>query len=115
MSLRIALGQANPIVGDLDGNGRKAMAFVQMAQEKKADLLVLPELFLSGYPPEDLLHRPRFLQDCRSALEQLAQQIQQTILIVGWPQTDRGGLYNAAAVIQNGKILKKYSKGCLHN
>ncbi|HOQ04121.1 MAG TPA: NAD+ synthase [Anaerohalosphaeraceae bacterium] len=114
-SIRIALGQANPTVGDLEGNCRKALDFVKTAQEKKADVLVLPELFLSGYPPEDLLHRPRFLQDCRSAMERLCPQISQITLIVGWPQTESNRLYNAAAVIRDGKILKNYRKGCLPN
>lgn len=115
MSLRIALGQANPVVGDLEGNFLKALDFVKQSQDKKADVLVLPELFISGYPPEDLLHRPRFLQDCRSAMERLAGQIQHPITIVGWPQAEQNHLYNAAAVIHNGSIRKNYRKGCLPN
>ncbi len=114
-SIRIALGQANPTVGDLEGNYQKALDFVKTAQEKRADLLVLPELFLSGYPPEDLLHRPRFLQDCRSRVELLCRQVSQLTLIVGWPQAEPNRLYNAAAVIRDGKILKNYRKGCLPN
>lgn len=115
MSLRIALGQANPIVGDLEGNLHKALVFVERAQNQKADILILPELFISGYPPEDLLHRPRFLQDCRSTMEKLAQRIQTPLTIVGWPQPQQNHLYNAAAVIQNGTIRKNYQKGCLPN
>lgn len=115
MSLRIALGQANPIVGDLEGNCRKALAFLEAALQKQAEVLVLPELFLSGYPPEDLLLRPRFLQDCRFWLEQLARQVQGPLLIVGWPQAESNHLYNSAAVIRDGKILKHYQKGRLPN
>ncbi len=115
MPVRIALGQANSVVGDLEGNLRKALDFAEKALDSEADLLILPELFLCGYSPEDLLHRPRFLGDNRSAINRLAQQIQRLALIVGWPQREENRLYNAAAVIRNGKILQNYRKRCLPN
>jgi len=110
MPVRIALGQANAVVGDLEGNLCKVLAFAEKSLARNADVLILPELFLCGCPPEDLLHRPCFLQDNHSALSRLAQQIQQMVLVIGWPQMEEGRLFNAAAVIQQGKIRQNYRK-----
>lgn len=115
MTIRIALGQANAVVGDLEGNRQKALAFLDSAQREKADLLILPELFLCGYPPEDLLHRPRFLKDTQQMLADLARQSRQTPLLTGWAESTDQGVYNSAALLQNGKIVSNYRKGRLPN
>lgn len=109
------MGQANAVVGDLEGNTRKALRFLESARSQKADLLILPELFLCGYPPEDLLHRPRFLEDTHTHLVRLAEQVQGIALLVGWAQRTDKGVYNSAALLQDGKIVKSYQKGRLPN
>jgi NAD+ synthase (glutamine-hydrolysing) len=115
MTIRIALGQANPVVGDLEGNKQKALAFLERARQEKADLLILPELFLCGYPPEDLLHRPRFLKDTRQTLLDLSRQIRDIPLLTGWAEPTDKGVYNSASLLQNGKVLSTYRKGRLPN
>lgn len=115
MTIRIALGQANAVVGDLEGNRQKALTFLDSAWREKADLLILPELFLCGYPPEDLLHRPRFLKDTQQMLADLARQIREMPLLTGWAESTDKGVYNSAALLQNGQIVGNYRKGRLPN
>lgn len=115
MTVRIALGQANAVVGDLEGNRQKGLAFLDSARQKKADLLILPELFLCGYPPEDLIHRPRFLEDNRVKLVEFAEQTEGIAVLTGWAEQNEKGVYNSAAVLQDGKIVNNYRKGRLPN
>jgi NAD+ synthase (glutamine-hydrolysing) len=115
MTVRIALGQANAVVGDLEGNRQKALAFLDRARQEKADLLILPELFLCGYPPEDLLHRPRFLKDTKQSLLDLACQSREISLLTGWAESTDKGVYNSASLLQNGKVVSNYRKGRLPN
>jgi len=113
--MRLALAQLNVTVGDLTGNVRKMEQAVCAAKEKHIDTLVFAELALCGYPPEDLLLRPRFLMDCQAALETLAQKAVGITLIVGYPQGLPGDCYNAAAVCRNGRVEAVYRKGMLPN
>ena len=108
--LRIALGQIDTTVGDLDGNAAKILAYVEAAKEQHADLVVFPELALCGYPPEDLLLKPHFLRDCRRALDGLAAQCRGMCLLLGFPDTAKGKVYNAAALIHDQRILAVYRK-----
>ncbi len=103
--LKIALAQLNPTLGDLAGNLTKLKAARAAAAAKGADLIVYPELFISGYPPEDLVRKPAFAAACRSAVETLAREIKGSpAVLVGtvWPDGDK--LYNAVVLIEEGRI-----------
>ena len=104
--LRLALGQLNPVVGDIAGNAAKVRAARTEASRAGADVLVLPELFLSGYPPEDLVLRPGFVAEAKTHLEQLAKETADggPALVVGLPWAEDGGLFNAVAVLDEGSI-----------
>src|SRR5262245_5627717 len=105
-SLTIALAQLNPVVGDLEGNAAKLRSARREAAGKGADLIVFPELFITGYPPEDLVRKPAFARAARSLIEGLAAETADAGpgVLVGsiWPQD--GGLYNAAALLDGGKV-----------
>ncbi len=113
--LRLALFQVNPTVGDLKGNAQLVIRGLQKAREARAGIAIFPELVLTGYPPEDLLLRPRFVEDTRGALEEVAAACDHLVAIVGWAHQDEAGLHNAAAVIQNGRTVANYHKICLPN
>lgn len=104
--LTIALAQLNPLVGDLEGNAEKLLAALQTAAAQGADLLVLPELFITGYPPEDLVRKPAFQQAARDTVEKLAARMPAAgpAVLVGtiWP--DDGKLYNAVVLLDQGRI-----------
>ncbi len=102
----ITLAQLNPTVGDVAGNAAKARAAHDKAKADGADLLVLPELFVCGYPPEDLVLKPAFQAACRSAIEALARETSADgpALLVGTPWLDAGKLYNAVALLEGGAI-----------
>lgn len=109
-TLRIAMAQINPTVGDLSGNVRKIGRWIERAADAGADIVTFPELALCGYPPEDLLYKGGFLRDCRSALERLAGQCRGPAVVVGFPDFVDGKVYNAAALLNEGKLLDVYHK-----
>jgi len=113
--LRIAVAQFNATVGDLTGNVERIIECAGAARARGAQLLLTPELALSGYPPEDLLLRPDFYRACRQALDDLAGRVEGLALIVGFPEEHEGRRYNAAAVIENGRISAVYRKTRLPN
>jgi NAD+ synthase len=102
----LALAQIPSIVGDVAGNARRLEAARREAASFGADLLLAPELFLSGYPPEDLVLKPAFQEACRAALMSLAQATADggPAILVGLPWAEEGALYNAAALLSGGKI-----------
>jgi NAD+ synthase len=103
--LAIAVAQVNPIVGDVAGNADKARRARATAAADGADLVVFPELYISGYPPEDLVLKPAFQVACRGAVEALARESANgPALIVGTPWVDDGRLYNAIALLEGGRI-----------
>ena len=112
--LRVASCQLNPTVGDLDGNVAAILAAVEEAEAAGADLAVFGELAICGYPPEDLLLKPRFIADCRAALEKLAARTGRCAVVVGFPDADRD-LYNAAALCADGGVASVYHKRELPN
>jgi len=113
--IRIALGQINPVVGGLKENVRKITQRIIEARDKGARLIAFPELSISGYPPEDLLLKPAFIRSCREALNEVMKASQGIIVIVGFPEEHEGDLYNAAAILCNGKLSGIYRKHLLPN
>jgi NAD+ synthase (glutamine-hydrolysing) len=102
-------------VGDLEGNRRKINCFLQMAEEEGADIVSFPELAITGYPPEDLLLKPKFIADNLEKLKELSRLVGDIVAVVGFVDRKGEGIYNAAAVIYNGKIRGIYRKMFLPN
>jgi len=98
----------NPHVGDIGGNTHKIIDLVNT--HTSADVLVFPELAITGYPPEDLLLRPSMKNRVERALEEILSEVGNQWVIVGYPVTRQGKCYNAAAIIHQGKILVEYHK-----
>jgi NAD+ synthetase len=113
--MQIALAQLNQVVGDLHGNAQAILAAVREAERAGARLVVTPELSLCGYPPEDLLLRPAFIEACARELGALAAQIGGTAVAVGFPERDGGRCYNALAVLRDGRVCATYRKQHLPN
>jgi NAD+ synthase (glutamine-hydrolysing) len=112
--LRIALAQVNLTVGDIRGNTTKILKWIDKARKQNADLIAFPELAISGYPPEDLLLRRRFLEDCRSAVDKIAKTIKLASVVVGFP-SHAGSAHNSAAVLAGGKVVSVCNKIHLPN
>ncbi|MBN2513743.1 MAG: NAD+ synthase [Sedimentisphaerales bacterium] len=115
MAIRIALVQCNVAVGDLTGNAAMIRSNAAAALTEVADIVVFPEMCLCGYPPEDLLLRPRFLEDTRRALDQLADGWEGPVLMAGFAEQQGKNVYNSLAVIQGGRIAAVYRKMLLPN
>ncbi len=112
--LRIALAQANMVVGDLDGNVKRIEEFACRARDEGAHLVAFPELAITGYPPEDLLLKPQFLEDNIQALQYLVDSVKEIALIVGYVDT-QDDIFNAAALICNGRVVCRHYKHFLPN
>lgn len=129
--LRVAMVQMNPIVGDLNGNVHRILGWLREAKKVKADLVAFPELAIVGYPPEDLLLKPQFVDDNLRALNEIVRACRGLVAVVGY--VERGGqsdrhpsqpaiisagrhaLYNAAALIADRKLVGRYRKWHLSN
>lgn len=107
--MRIILSQINPRVGDLKNNQEKISSKIHDAKMKGADLIVFPELSLTGYPPEDLLLFPDFIEACQQGIEKISEETKDIVAIVGFPRkninTKGKPLYNSAAILSEGKII----------
>ncbi len=130
-TLRIAMAQINPTVGDIAGNTRLIKAWIQAARKAKADMVAFPELAVTGYPPEDLLLKPRFVADNRRALEEIAAACKGVVAVIGYvgqgaangstlqrsPLRAAGhhALSNAAGIVTERRILGTHSKWLLPN
>lgn len=114
--LKISLAQINPTVGDLTGNTRKILEYATRAQKAGAQLAVFPELAVCGYPPEDLLLKKHFVADNIKALDAIVKKVHGISVITGFVDSDAAGkIYNAAAIISDGKVQGVYYKQELPN
>lgn len=102
-TLRVAIAQINLLVGDIEGNAKRILEWTLRARdESQADIIIFPELALTGYPPEDLLLRSGMYSRINSALETLSQEIKGITALIGFPEKTDAGVYNAVAVLENG-------------
>ncbi len=115
--MRIALAQLNPTVGDIAGNTRLILEAIDRSSEAGAELVVFPELIVTGYPPKDLLLKPDVLRQCGRAIEHIASRCGSITAIVGYPcpsdEASGRPLYNAAAVCRDGRIVTRHVKSLL--
>jgi len=116
-TFKITLAQLNPTVGDVAGNAAKARAARDKAKADGADLVVLPELFICGYPPEDLVLKPALQAACRAAVEELARETKGggPAMLIGTPWVEDDKLYNACALLDKGRIAALRFKANLPN
>ena len=117
-TVRIGLAQMNPAVGDLEGNAARIREMTREAKRTGVQILAFPEFALCGYPPEDLLLKPRFLKDCEAALRRLAPSARGIVLLVGAPEAPERKdqkPYNTCSVLAGGKIAARYRKIHLPN
>jgi NAD+ synthase (glutamine-hydrolysing) len=112
--VRVALAQLNTVVGDIDGNAERVAAALADAREAGADVTLVPELAISGYPPEDLLLRPAFAAACRAALDRVAAGVSRGVAVIGFPEWD-GDCHNSAAIVAEGRVQAVYRKRFLPN
>ena len=112
--MRLALAQMNTVVGDLDGNRERILERLTLAREAEADLVLFPELAVTGYPPEDLLLRPSFLRAAARSLDAIAGEARGVAALVGVPHLDRD-LFNGCAVCADGEVKGVYRKRFLPN
>ena len=109
-TLRVALAQMNATVGDIEGNAQKIAEGIERAKEVRADIVAFPELAVTGYPPEDLLFKPHFVTRNKEVVADLARQVPKSLVaVIGFVDED-GDLFNATAILHDGKIATVYRK-----
>lgn len=114
--LKIALAQINLLVGGIKANQIKIIQTAENARDQlKADIIVFPELTVTGYPPEDLLLRPDFIKQANQSVLDIAKAVQGIDIVLGFPERENGHLYNSATVLRDGGILANYRKSSLPN
>ncbi len=113
-TLRLALAQINPTVGDFEGNVSRIVSYIDESVKAGAQIVVFPELAITGYPPEDLLLKPQFIEDNLNALKRVQKKVKDIIAIVGFVDR-KDDIYNAAAVMYNRKLIDTYHKMYLPN
>src|SRR3989338_2335580 len=113
--MKLALAQINPTVGDLAGNTAKIIDLIEEADHEGADLVVFPELAITGYPPEDLLLKPQFITDNLASLNKIVNSCKGIAAYIGFVDRKGKDLFNAGAFIVDGKIKEVYHKGNLPN
>lgn len=114
-SVKIALAQLNLPVGDIDGNAQRIAGAMREAEALGAQILALPELAVTGYPPEDLVHRRSFLDAAAGAVKELAAGSREMVSVIGYVRRDGDHIFNSAAICQRGKVLAVYDKQLLPN
>ncbi len=113
-TLRIGLCQINTMVGDIEGNAKKILDYIAKGKKMDADLLVFPEMAITGYPPEDLLLMPKFIDANLKAVKRIAKAASSITAVVGFVNRD-GDIFNSAALLHDGKLIDVYSKVYLPN
>jgi NAD+ synthase (glutamine-hydrolysing) len=113
-TLRIGLCQINTTVGDIKGNTKKILDYIVRGKKKGADLIVFPEMAVTGYPPEDLLFMPKFIEANLKAIKKIGQATSSITAIVGFVHK-KGNIFNSAALLHHGKLVEVYSKTYLPN
>jgi NAD+ synthase (glutamine-hydrolysing) len=114
-TIRISMAQINPVVGDLAGNRDRIIDAITGAKKLDADIVALPELAVTGYPPEDLILKPRFVKDNVKTLKDIQQATRGIVAVIGFVDSYRNRLFNAAAVLANGEHIYTYRKIFLPN
>jgi NAD+ synthase (glutamine-hydrolysing) len=112
--LRLAMAQINVVVGDVQGNAEKIERWIGLAREANADIVTFPELALTGYPPEDLLLKPQFIDANLRALKRIANSAKGITVVVGFVDREQD-IFNAAATLQDGDVIDVYHKMYLPN
>ena len=115
MGCRIQIAQLNLLVGDVTGNAERIITAAHQAAAVDADLVLFPELTLTGYPPEDLLLRPELTERVEAALARICAETRGITLVLGYPRARADGLHNCAGVIRDGAIVAEYAKQELPN
>jgi NAD+ synthase (glutamine-hydrolysing) len=115
MSIKIALAQLNFTVADIKTNTAKIIAAIAEAKQQQADVVVFPELSVTGYPPEDLLLRPDFIRQAQAAVDEIKLHTQGIVAVIGSPQQHGKRLYNSALALSNGQVMAEYHKQALPN
>ncbi|MCL4475173.1 MAG: NAD+ synthase, partial [Nitrospirae bacterium] len=113
-TLRLALAQIDLTVGDLEANTEKIIDNIRKAEEHSADIVVFPELSITGYPPEDLLLKPQFIRDNLDALKRIKEEVWDLTAVIGFVDR-KNDIYNAAAILHNKNIVDVYHKMYLPN
>ncbi|MET4000284.1 NAD+ synthase [Marinobacterium sp. MBR-109] len=114
--IRVVMAQLNLLVGDIPGNTSRIIDTALKARDElNADLVLFPELALTGYPPEDLLLRPSLELRVQEALQRILAAVSGITLVLGYPRYREGALYNMAGVIRDGELVHEYAKQCLPN
>ena len=114
-NLRIALAQINVTVGDFANNEKKIIEYIHKAKRQKTNLIVFPEFTIMGYPPEDLLLRPQFIQDNLKCLQRIITETKDISAIIGFADLIRNKLFNSAAILNNCQLAGVYHKMNLPN
>lgn len=112
--LRVSLAQINLTVGDLDGNAGKIIEYIKMARGQGADIVAFPEMAVTGYPPEDLLLKPRFIKDSQETVKTIQEETRGITAIVGFVDGEKD-IFNSAAVLHDGELSAVYRKMYLPN
>jgi len=113
--ITFALAQHDFLVGDIRGNLCKSHDLIAAAKAENADLILFPELALTGYPPEDLLLRPGFLRSVHHAVDELTASVQGIDVVIGHPWEDQGHCHNAVSWLREGRLAGRYFKHLLPN
>ncbi len=113
--IRLAIAQINCTVGDLEGNAEKILEYLGLAEESRCDIVSFPELAITGYPPEDLLLKPSFIEDNIAMLGKVAKSVGEMVAVIGFVDRKASDIYNAAAIIHKGKVIGVSYKMSLPN
>src|SRR6266852_2304058 len=112
--LRLAMAQINVVVGDIESNAQKIIDWIDRARDADVDIVTFPELALTGYPPEDLLLKPQFIDANLAALDKIISRTRDITAVIGFVDR-KDDIFNAAAIVQNGKLVTAYHKIYLPN